>query len=154
MLALCGHPFSAYSRKAPIGLHALALYCDFRVLDAEHPEHGMFVATQAGPQGQFPVLVDGARVAFEATCVVEYLDLHYPGPAALIPRDPGAARKVRMLDRGFDLAVMNVMPGAVAEYLFKSEPRSEWYSPNRSQRDPDAREVAEIHRTADSRFPV
>ena len=75
MLALCGHPFSAYTRKAPIGLHALALYCDFRVLDAEHPEHGMIGATQAGPQGQFPVLVDGARVAFEATCVVEYLDL-------------------------------------------------------------------------------
>ena len=43
MLALYGHPFSSYTWKAQIALHALGLDYDFRVLDAEHPEHGAFV---------------------------------------------------------------------------------------------------------------
>jgi glutathione S-transferase len=39
---------------------------------------------------------------FEATCIVEYLDLYHPGPVRLIPADPKAALEVRMLDRFFD----------------------------------------------------
>jgi len=120
MLALYGHPFSSYTWKAQIALHALGLDYDFRVIDDEHPDNGQFIATQAGPQGQFPVLVDGENVIFEATCVVEYLDLHFPGNVALIPSDPDAALGVRMLDRVFDNAVMNVMQRTVWEYIFRS----------------------------------
>ena len=117
MLALYGHPFSSYTWKAQIALHALRLDHDFRVIDADHPEHGHFVATQAGPLGQFPVLVDGDHVIFEASCIVEYLSLHHGEGLQLIPDDPDAALAVRMLDRVFDLGVMNAVQAAVAEAL-------------------------------------
>jgi len=119
MLALYGHPFSSYTWKAQIALHALGLEYDFRMLDPDTPENGEFVATQAGPQGQFPVLVDGKRVIFEATCIVEYLDLHFPGAQPLIPGHGDAALQVRMLDRVFDNAVMNEMQRAIWEHLFR-----------------------------------
>lgn len=131
MLALYGHPFSSYTWKAQIALHALGLDYDFRVIDEEHPEHYAFVTTQAGPLGQFPVLVDGERVIFEATCIAEYLDLHFPGTDRLIPGDPDAAIGARMLDRVFDLAVMNVMQGAVGEAL-------------RQPGSPDVARIAEV----------
>ena len=117
MLALYGHPFSSYTWKAQIALHDLGLDYDFRVLDEAHPEHYQFVVTQAGPLGQFPVLVDGDRVIFEATCIVEYLDLRHPAASRLMPSDPDAAIAMRTMDRVFDNAVMNIMQGAVAEAL-------------------------------------
>lgn len=117
MLALYGHPFSSYTWKAQIALHALGLDYDFRVIDQDHPEHGAFVNSQAGPMGHFPVLVHGEAVIFEASCIVEYLSLHFASATPLIPDDPDAAIAVRMLDRVFDLNVMNTMQGAVAEAI-------------------------------------
>jgi glutathione S-transferase len=38
----------------------------------------------------------------EATGIIEYLDVHHPGLARLIPADADAALEVRMLDRFFD----------------------------------------------------
>lgn len=116
-LALYGHPFSSYTWKAQIALHALRLDYDFRVLDGDHPEHAAFVSAEAGPQGKFPVLVDGDRVVFEATSIVEYLNLHFHAGAPLIPGDPDAAIATRTLDRVFDNDVMNLMQGAIAEHL-------------------------------------
>lgn len=51
---------------------------------------------------RFPVLVDGDRTLIEASCIIEYLDVHYPGSVKLIPEDRDAALEVRMLDRFFD----------------------------------------------------
>ena len=49
-----------------------------------------------------PCCVDGARTVFESSIIIEYLDLHHPGPARLIPGDADAALDVRMMDRFFD----------------------------------------------------
>ena len=120
MLALFGHPFSSYTWKAQIALHALGLDYDFRVLDTENPAtcpNWAFVHAQAGPLGQFPVLAHDDAVIFEASCIVEYLSLHFPSDVPLIPDDPDAAIAVRMLDRVFDLSLMNVMQGAVMEAI-------------------------------------
>ena len=38
----------------------------------------------------------------EASSIIEYLDVHHPGPVRLIPDDPDAALEVRMMDRFFD----------------------------------------------------
>ncbi len=120
MLALYGHPFSSYTWKAQIALHALGLDYDFRILATENPEscpNWTFVHAQAGPLGQFPVLDHDDTVIFEATCIVEYLSLHFPSDVPLIPDDPDAAIAVRMLDRVFDLSVMNVIQAAVSEAI-------------------------------------
>ena len=115
MLALYGHPFSSYTWKAQIALHALGLDYDFRVLDAEHHEHGAFVQQHGGPLGKFPVLVDGARMVFEASSIIEYLNQRFPADPPLIPADPDRALDVRTMDRVFDNYVSNAVQAAVAE---------------------------------------
>lgn len=113
MLQLYGHPFSSYTWKALIALYANGTAFEFRQLGEDRPEYAAVVAA-AGPSGQFPVLVDGDRTVFEATSIIEYLDLHYRGAARFLPDDPAEAVQVRMWDRVFDLHVMNVMQLAVA----------------------------------------
>lgn len=117
MLALYGHPFSSYTWKAQIALHALGLEYDFRVLEAEFPEHGAIVAQHGGPHAKFPVLVDDGKVVFEATSIIEYLNQRFPADPPLIPADAAAALDVRTMDRVFDNYVMNTMQGAVAEAI-------------------------------------
>ena len=117
MLALYGHPFSSYTWKAQIALHASGLDYELRVIDAEHPEYGEFVQNNAGPLGLFPVLVDGANVLFEASCIIEYLSQAYPCPLPLLAADPHAAIGQRMLDRVFDNYVMTPMNEVVREHI-------------------------------------
>jgi glutathione S-transferase len=69
------------------------------------------------PVGKFPVLVDDGRTVAETSIIIEYLDLHHGSAPKLIPADPEAALEVRMMDRFFDLHVMNAMQGAVNEAI-------------------------------------
>ena len=115
-LALYGHPFSSYTWKAQIALHANETPFEFRMLDPDHPENAMFVG-EAHPAGKFPVLTDSGLAVVEATAIIEYLAVHYPGPAPLIPIDAGLAVAARMLDRVFDNYVMANMQQVVAAYI-------------------------------------
>jgi glutathione S-transferase len=116
MLILYGHPFSSYTWKALIALYANDTPFEVRAVDAEFPEH-IAAVQAASPLGKFPLLVDGDAQIFEATAIIEYLNVHHPGPEQLIPLDPAAAVAVRMLDRVFDNYVMNIMQLAVEEYI-------------------------------------
>lgn len=118
MLALYGHPFSSYTWKALIPLYANRTPFEFRSLDPSQPGNADsdFVAA-ASPLGRFPVLVDGDRTVFEATAIIEYLHLHHPGPAPLLPADLDAAVEMRMMDRVFDLSVMTPTQEIVSEYI-------------------------------------
>jgi len=98
-LRLYAHPFSSYSQKALIALYENETPFDYRNLEDAQANAEL---TALWPMRRFPVLVDGDRTVIEATCVVEYLNLHYPGPVKLIPEDHDAALEVRMLDRFFD----------------------------------------------------
>jgi glutathione S-transferase len=69
------------------------------------------------PMKRFPILVDGERTVLEATCIIEYLQLHHPGAVALIPADPDLALEVRMLDRFFDNYVSTPQQKFVADVL-------------------------------------
>lgn len=115
-LALYGHPFSSYTWKSLIPLYANGTAFEFRGLGPDHPENNAFVAA-AHPAGKFPVLVDGQEVVVEATSIIEYLAIHHPGPAPLIPSDPAEAVTVRMLDRVFDNYVMANVQRMVAAYF-------------------------------------
>jgi glutathione S-transferase len=96
---LYAHPFSSYSQKALVALYENGTPFDYRSL--EDPAANAELAA-LWPMKRFPVLMDGERTVLEATCIVEYLDRHHPGPARLIPADADAALEVRMLDRFFD----------------------------------------------------
>lgn len=119
MLALYGHPFSSYTWKALIALYANATPLTFHSLDAENPDHEAAYARvrQASPMGKFPLLVDGSREVFEATSIIEYLALHYPGPAPLIPADADQAIGTHMINRVFDNYVMNAMQDSVDDAI-------------------------------------
>ena len=118
-LALYGHLFSSYTWKALIPLYANGTAFEFRQVHEDHPEHGRFVQ-QAHPAGKFPVLVDGERTAIEATAIIEYLAVHHPGPAPLIPSDAMEAVTAWMLDRVFDNYVMASMQRVVSAYISNS----------------------------------
>jgi glutathione S-transferase len=131
MLALYGHPFSSYTWKALIALYANDTEFEFRVVDADHPEHAEFVR-QASPLGKFPVLQDGDNVIFESTSIIEYLAQRHATEGLLMPNEPSAALGMRMLDRVFDNYVMNVMQIVVDEYI-------------RDGANPDQVRIAEAH---------
>ena len=71
------------------------------------------VAARRWPLRKFPLLVDGERDIAETSIIVEYLQPQHPGPVRLLPADPMAALTVRLLDRFFDLHVMNAAQHAV-----------------------------------------
>jgi glutathione S-transferase len=98
-LALYAHPFSSYCQKALIALYENDTPFEYRKLD--EGEH-MAQLEALWPIKRFPILTDGATTILEATCIIEYLAVHYPGAVELIPRDPALAVEVRMLDRFFD----------------------------------------------------
>ena len=100
-LKLYAHPFSSYSQKALVALYENDTPFEYRNLDGPDSE-AMRELVALWPMRRFPVLVDGDRTVLEASCIVEYLDLHHPGPVRLVPVDADAALEVRMLDRFFD----------------------------------------------------
>jgi len=116
MLELYGHPFSSYTWKALIALYANETPFTFKVLGPDFPEHGARVQL-ASPMGKFPLLLDGSREVFEATSIIEYLALHHPEPAPLMPAEADVAIRVRMIDRVFDSYVMNAAQESVDDAI-------------------------------------
>ncbi len=100
MLTFYHHPFSSYCQKVETAFYEKGLDYEGRVIDGSEPMKSEFAALW--PIGKFPVLVDGERTVFEATAIIEYLDVRYPDRYRLIPEDPLDAAEVRMWDRFFD----------------------------------------------------
>lgn len=109
-LTVYSHPLSSFCQKALTALYEKGLAFETRLIDGSEPVASDFAALS--PVKRFPILVDGGRTIFEATSIVEHLDLHHPGPARLIPADGDAAGEVRMLDRFFDNYV-SIPQGAI-----------------------------------------
>lgn len=121
MLELYGHPFSSYTWKALIALYANETPFEFREIGpGARDEYNAFVHA-AHPAGKFPVLTDGGVTVIEATAIIEYLAVHHPGAAPLIPLEPAIAATARMLDRVFDNYVMANMQRVVGAYLTNTE---------------------------------
>ena len=101
-LQLYFHPFSSYCQKALVALYENAIPFERHIVEGPDSPASRELA-RLWPMKRFPVLVDGERTILEASCIIEYLDLHAPGPVRLIPvDDPQAALEVRMMDRFFD----------------------------------------------------
>ena len=60
----------------------------------------------------------------EATSIIEYLNVHHPGPVRLIPDDPDAAIEVRMMDRFFDNYVATPQQRLVFDQIRPPEARN------------------------------
>jgi Glutathione S-transferase len=99
--SLYAHPFSSYCQKVLIALYENEIPFTYRMLGPEDPA-AMEELAAMWPVKRFPMLVDHGRPVFEATIIIEYLGLRYPGPVKLVPEDAQEALEVRMMDRFFD----------------------------------------------------
>jgi glutathione S-transferase len=114
-MKLYAHPFSSYCQKVLIALYENDIHFEFCMLAGDEgtaAEHA-----RLWPLRRMPVLVDGGRTVVEASIIIEYLGLRYPGTSRLIPEDRAAALDVRMLDRFFDNYVMTPMQRIVGDHL-------------------------------------
>ena len=102
-IELFAHPFSSYCQKALIAFYENDIPFSYRMM--EDPGVGEEFAA-LWPLKRFPILRENGRVVMEATSVIEYLQIHHPGPVKLVPEDPALAVEVRMMDRFFDNYVM------------------------------------------------
>lgn len=121
MLQLFGHPFSSYTWKVLIPLWANGIPFEFRQLGPDRPDTGAEFA-RLSPFGQFPLLLDDGVPVAESTVIIEHLQAHHPGANRWIP-DGEEGRRVRFLDRVFDLRVMANMQVPVSDALRPSEHR-------------------------------
>jgi glutathione S-transferase len=112
-MKLYAHPFSSYSQKVLIALYENATSFEYRNL--EDPSAKVELAS-LWPMQRFPILVEGGRTILETSTIIEYLQVHHPGPVRLIPNGD-AGIEVRMLDRVFDNYVMTHMQKIVADKL-------------------------------------
>lgn len=124
-IQLYAHPFSSYCQKVLIALYENATPFEFRML-APDDAQAYAELEQLWPFKRFPVLVDGERVLRESTIILEYLDLHYPGPLRLLPEDADQALEVRFMDRFFDNYVMTPQQKVVFDALRPAESRDPW----------------------------
>lgn len=114
-LQLYAHPFSSYCQKVLIALWADGTDFEYRILDPEHPGN-MEELKRRWPFGLFPLLVDDGETVVETSLIIEHLQARHPGPNCWIP-DGESGRRVRFLDRFFDLYVMNNMSRPVFDAL-------------------------------------
>ena len=125
VIQLFGHPFSSYTLRAKIAFYENHTPFEFRMVDPEHTENSAEL-TRRSAMGKFPLLVEGEAAVFEATAIIEYLEAVHPGPVELIPADPEAAVRMRIMERAFDNYVMNVMTVIVGNALRPEEHRDSY----------------------------
>lgn len=110
-LELFAHPFSSFCWKVQIPLAADGTEYTYHNVDPSNPAAGEEMV-RLWPLGKFPVLVDDGDVVVETTCIIEHLQAKHPGPNVWIP-EGDAGRRVRFLDRFFDLHVQGNMQPTV-----------------------------------------
>jgi glutathione S-transferase len=112
------HPLASFCWKVLIGLYENGTAFEPLIIDLGDPaSRDPFVALW--PMGKMPVLEDKARGAVvpETTVILDYLDLHYPGPVRFTPADGDAAWPVRLWDRFFDFYVQQPMQKIIADRI-------------------------------------
>lgn len=115
MLELFGHPFSSYTQKVLIALWADDTPFEYRLLESDHQENAA-ILKQHSPFGLFPLLLDGGQPVIESTPIIEHLQAHHRRRNMWIPEGE-LGRRVRLLDRFFDLHVMGNMQVPVIDKL-------------------------------------
>ena len=139
-LSLYYHPLASYCWKVLIALYENETPFVPRLVDLGD-EAQRDALLKLWPVGKFPILHDEAadRVVPESSIIIEYLDVHHPGRAPLIPAGRDVALEVRLQDRFFDQQIHEAMQKHVLDKL-----RPE------GQRDPYG--VEQAHRQLDRAY--
>lgn len=134
------HPLASFCHKVLIALYENATPFEAKLVDFADP--GSAAAhIERWPVGKIPVLHDsrGNRVVAETSIIIEYLQLHSPGPVRLLPEAADRMLDVRLWDRFFDLYVSVPMQKIVGDRI-------------RPQGSSDPHGVAEAHATLETAY--
>ncbi|HEX5100250.1 MAG TPA: glutathione S-transferase family protein [Polyangiaceae bacterium] len=123
-LTLYFHPLASYCWKVLLALYESETPFRPQQIDLADPEERAALV-RLWPVAKFPVLRDTARdeIVPESTIIIEYLALHYPGKAELLPKDADLAREVRLRDRFYDHYVHEPMQRIVGDRLRPADRR-------------------------------
>ena len=117
-LKLYCHPFASFCQKVLVALYENETPFEPKIVDlADESSSADF--KKIWPIGKFPVLRDETkdRTIPESSIIIEYLALHYPGKAQLVPSDADLAWRTRLRDRFYDLYVNVPMQKIVTDRL-------------------------------------
>jgi glutathione S-transferase len=117
-LKLYFHPLASFCQKALIAFYENDTPFAPHIVDlGDAASSAEF--KKIWPIGKFPVLRDTAkdRTIPESSIIIEYLDLHYPGRARLLPADAELAWQTRLRDRFYDFYVHEPMQKVVTDRL-------------------------------------
>lgn len=122
-LQLYAHPFSSYCQKVLTALYENDTSFEYRLLSFGSEDKNTTEFAALWPIQKMPVLADGERAVKESSVIIEYLDLHYPGPKRMVSVDGKEALEVRFLDRVFDDYVMTPMQKIVFDCIRSEQVR-------------------------------
>lgn len=98
-------PASSYSQRVLIALYEKSAVFTPIEVDLFNPEVRIRY-TQVNPFAKIPALeTKDGKLLFEASIIIEYLDLHCHNEPRLLPEDQNLALEVRMLERIIDLYI-------------------------------------------------
>lgn len=102
-LTLYLHPLASFCHKVLIALYENGTPFTPQIVDLMDPQSARQVLDR-WPVGKIPILEDAARnrIIPETTVIIEYLDVHHPGPVRLFPPDVDGKFEARLWDRFFD----------------------------------------------------
>lgn len=117
-LTLYLHPLASFCHKVLIALYENETAFEPVTVDLGDPGSAAELLAR-WPVGKIPVLHDRVRdrIVPETSIIIEYLQHHYPGPAALLPADAEVALEARLWDRFFDLYVSVPMQKIVLDRI-------------------------------------
>lgn len=118
-LTLYYHPLASACWKVLVALYENGAAFTPRLIDLSQQADRDLMA-RLTPIGKMPALGDDAsgEVVAETSVIIEWLDRHHPGAAALIPAESDLT--VRLWDRFFDFYIHDPMQRIVAAHLFLS----------------------------------
>src|SRR6202162_6493499 len=118
MLTLYHHPLSSFCQKVLLALYENDTPFNSVIVDFgdEKSRADLFALW---PIGKIPVLHDErlGRTFPETSIIIEYLEQHYPGTHALLPRDEALRLETRHWDRIFDWYFQVPMQRIVCERM-------------------------------------
>jgi len=118
-IQLYGHPFSSYTQKAKVALYEHGVEFEMLNVDPEFPQNAAEYK-RIWPMKRFPVLLDDSIPYFEATIIVEHVDLKFAKGQRLLPSDANEALHTRMMDRFFDNYVMTPSTNIVFSRIYNN----------------------------------
>ena len=114
-LMLHMHPLSSYCWKVLVALYETDIPFQTVQLAGLPRQNQAFLGLW--PIAKMPLLQSGDRIVPESSIIIEYLQVHHPGPIKLLPDESEAALEVRLWDRFFDLYVHTPMQKFVDDRL-------------------------------------